>query len=130
MSGVTAANGITKMNKEGSYSSVKNDALIVMEMLEVHDKKGNVVDTYAVYFTDYPDSEKATGYMVVIKVAGIYNIEGFYAVPMAYILPTERKVVTCYDPQCINYLHDHTERDGYTPGKNPESEEEGEQPQQ
>lgn len=117
-----ASSGLSSL--PGNYTSISTGTPLQMDLLRVHDSKGNVVNTHVAYFTNYPASEQATNYMVMLKVNGLGNAEGYGPVPIGYVLPSEKTAIVCYDPDCIDYTHNHSTRDGYEPGVDPEAEEE------
>ena len=114
-----SSNGMAVLS--GNYSNVNQGGSILMDIFPVHDGSGKLIDVYASYFTDYPN-EKSVGYTTIIKIAGEYNAAGRYAVPMADILRTELKAIVCLNPDCIDYTHDHSQRDGFVLGERPASE--------
>lgn len=109
---------------ELNYMTVSNGTYLMMDLLPIHDRNGNLIDSYAVYFTNYPSSEKATNYMVMMKISGKNCGQWYSPTPVGYVIPEERKAIICADPDCIDYTHDHTARDGFEPGVDPNAEEE------
>lgn len=106
----------------GNYKTVNTDSPLVMDKIEVHDSKGNEINTYMAFNTDYNDD--ALDYMVVYKTSGILCGEGYAPVPCGYVEPEDKKTVVCLDPYCIDYTHDHIERDGFDVSVDPDAEEE------
>ena len=86
-------------------------------------KNGNganmdTTETYVSYFGTYGGT--MTDYMYLNKVSGAWESASNVNLKLGEVVFSEAPAITCYDKNCINFLHDHSSWDDYT-----EDEEEG-----
>lgn len=75
-------------------------------------------ETYVSYFGTYGGS--MTDYMYLNKVSGRWESASTVNLMISDVVYSEKPAITCYDHNCLNFLHDHSSWDDYT-----EDEEEG-----
>lgn len=69
-------------------------------------------ETYLAYFGTYGGS--MSDYMYINKVSGSF-IRSAANVKLGDTVYSEEPAVVCYDHNCLNFLHDHSSWDDYTP---------------
>ncbi len=80
---------------------------------EVEGATADTVETYVSYFATYGGS--MTDYMYLNKVSGRWESASTSNLKVGEVIYSEKPAITCYDHNCLNFLHDHSSWDDYTP---------------
>lgn len=72
----------------------------------------DTTETYVSYFGTYGGT--MSNYMYLNKVSGIWDRASNVNIQLGDVVYSEAPAITCYDRDCLNFLHDHSSWDDYT----------------